>query len=276
MKVWFITGASKGLGLALAKQLLSQGYKVAATSRRLSDLQKALGEQSDSFLPLEADIKHEAQAEAAIARTVEHFGKLDVIVNNAGYGLVGGLEELTDAEARENFNVNVFGSLNVIRKALPYLRAQRSGYIFNISSIGGLSGEFPGFGVYCATKFAVNGLTEALAAEVKEFGIRVTVVEPGYFRTNFPESDSVRLPATEIAEYKAVRDVQRLHTDSINGNQPNDPDKAAVALIQVAEGAEAPLHLVLGGDAYKMAIEKLQSLEQNFRQWESVSASTAY
>jgi NAD(P)-dependent dehydrogenase (short-subunit alcohol dehydrogenase family) len=189
-KVWFVTGASKGLGLSLVKQLLNKGYNVAATSRNVADLEGAVG-KSESFLPLAVNITDEQSVTDAISQTISLFGKIDVVVNNAGYGLVGGLEELSDAEARANFDVNVFGSLNVIRAAMPHLREQKSGHIFNISSIGGFTGNFPGFGIYCATKFAVQGFTESLAAEIKSFGVKATIVSPGYFRTNFLAADSL-------------------------------------------------------------------------------------
>ena len=190
-KVWFITGASQGLGLALTKELLTQGYRVAATSRRKERLVEALGNPTDAFLPLECDLLDEDSIRRTVTTTVAHFGQLDVIVNNAGYGLLGALEEVSDAEARQNFDVNVFGTLNIIRHALPYLRKQHSGHFFNIASVGGFSGGFPGFGVYCATKFAVHGFTEALSEEVKPFGIAATVVSPGYFRTNFLSKSSL-------------------------------------------------------------------------------------
>ena len=172
-KVWLITGASKGLGLALVKKLLALGYCVAATSRNIKKLSEAVGNKDSNFLPLEVDLLNELSVTEAISVTIKKFGKIDVVVNNAGYGLIGTLEELSDEEARKNFDVNVFGSLNVIRKVMPHLRKQKSGTIFNISSIGGFTGNFPGFGIYCATKFAVVGFTESLAAEVKPFGISV-------------------------------------------------------------------------------------------------------
>ncbi|WET51572.1 SDR family oxidoreductase [Chryseobacterium indologenes] len=181
-KVWFVTGASKGLGFELVKKLLSEGFRVAATSRTVESLISVFGEASENFLPLSVNIKDNNDIQSVISTTVKHFGQIDVIVNNAGYGQIGTLEELTDEEARENYAVNVFGTLNVIRNALPYLREQRSGNIFNISSIGGYSANFPGWGIYCSTKFAVAGFTEALAEEVKDFGIHATVVYPGYFR----------------------------------------------------------------------------------------------
>ncbi|WP_332368116.1 SDR family oxidoreductase [Spirosoma telluris] len=224
-KVWFVTGASKGLGLSLVKQLLDQGFKVAATSRNIDDLRRAVNSKSDSFLPLAVDLKAGASVEQSIKATIAHFGRIDVVVNNAGYGLLGSIEELSDQEARENFDVNVFGSLNVIRAVMPHLREQQSGHIFNISSIGGFTGNFPGFGIYCATKFAVEGLSESLAAEAKAFGINVTIVSPGYFRTDFLTATSIGVPSHPIDAYEAVRASQQAHQTQINGNQPGDPKK---------------------------------------------------
>src|SRR6218665_522595 len=222
-KVWFITGASKGLGLELAKKLLAEGFKVAATSRSEEALIKVLGNSSENFLPLEMDLVDEKSVKNAISKTINHFKTIDVLVNNAGYGLLGALEELTDAESRKNFEINVFGLLNVIRNTMPILLANNSGHIFNISSVGGYYGEFPGWGIYCSTKFAVAGLTESLAAEVKSFGVHATIVYPGYFRTDFLKDSSLLLPQNPIADYKEVRQSESAHKDSINENQPGDP-----------------------------------------------------
>lgn len=274
-KVWFITGASKGLGLSLVQQLLAQGYCVAATSRNKEELVKAVGDHDD-FLPLSVDINSEASVQKAIDQTVEHFGQIDIVVNNAGYGLTGSLEELTDAEARKNFDVNVFGTLNVIRKVMPYLRAQQSGHIFNISSIGGFIGTFPGFGIYCATKFAVEGLTESLSTEIKDFGIKATVVAPGYFRTEFLSASSLNVPQNPIEAYTAVRESQAFHQNIMAGNQLGDPDKAALAMIQVAESENPPLHLFLGSDAYELAYNKINSVRQELEDWKAVTVSTAF
>jgi len=275
-KVWFVTGASKGLGLSLVKKLLQQGYRVAATSRNKKDLEKAVGADNDAFLPLTVDLNNEGSVEKGIKSTVDHFGSVDVIVNNAGYGLAGALEELSDAEARQNFDINVFGSLNVIRKALPYLRKQQSGYIFNISSIGGFTGAFPGFGIYCATKFAVQGFTESLSTEVAPFDIKVTIVSPGYFRTNFLEDSSLAVPKNEIADYTNVREVQSVHQNSYNGNQAGDPDKAAAVMIEIAEQKEPPLHLFLGEDAYEFADAKIRSVQQDMNNVRALATSTSY
>ncbi|WP_379091352.1 SDR family oxidoreductase [Pedobacter sp. UC225_65] len=224
-KVWFITGASKGLGLALVKQLLNKGHQVAATSRNATDLNKVIP-ANPNFLALTVDINNEEEVKMAINKSMEQFGHLDVVVNNAGYGLLGSLEELSEEEARKNFNINVFGSLNVIRNVMPHLRAQQSGHIFNISSIGGFTGNFPGWGIYCATKFAVHGLSESLAMEVKPFGVNVTIVSPGYFRTNFLTKDSMNTPKKQLDAYQSVRDSQTAHQDQINGNQAGGSRKS--------------------------------------------------
>jgi NAD(P)-dependent dehydrogenase (short-subunit alcohol dehydrogenase family) len=275
-KVWFITGASKGLGLELTKKLLKEGFKVAATSRSEASLIAVLGSSSESFLPLEMDLVDEKSVKNAIDKTVNHFKTIDVLVNNAGYGLLGALEELTDAEARKNFEVNVFGLLNVIRNTMPILRANQSGHIFNISSVGGYYGEFPGWGIYCSTKFAVAGLTESLAAEIKPFGVHATIVYPGYFRTDFLKDSSLLLPENPIAEYKEVRQSQSAHKEDINENQPGDPVKLAEALIKASEDQNPPLHLFLGEDAFNMANQKIASVQAELEQWKSVSVGTNF
>lgn len=274
-KVWFITGASKGLGLTLVKKLLSSGYNVAATSRSLNDLSNAVGEY-DNFLPLSVDLMSEESVETAVRKTISKFGQLDIVVNNAGYGMIGALEELSDQESRENFDVNVFGSLNVIRKVLPQMRKQQSGHIFNISSIGGFSGNFPGFGIYCATKFAVAGFTESLAAEVQSFGIKATVVEPGYFRTEFLTAGSLAVPKQPIDAYKEVRDSQTAHQNDINNQQPGDPAKGADVIIAVAESENAPLHLFLGHDAYHVANAKIADVQRDMEAWKVLATATNF
>ncbi|TPG62374.1 SDR family NAD(P)-dependent oxidoreductase [Hymenobacter nivis] len=275
-KTWFVTGASKGLGLLLVQQLLAQGYAVAATSRNADDLRRAVGPPSDRFLPLQMNLADEASVGHAIQATVAAFGRLDVVVNNAGYGLLGSLEELTDAETRQNFDVNVFGLLNVLRQATPQLRAQQSGLVFNLSSIGGFAGTFPGFGVYCATKFAVTGLTEAYAAEVARFGIKATVVLPGYFRTEFLSAGSMGTPQHPIAAYQEVRDTQAAHQEQINGQQPGDPAKAVALLIEVSEAAEPPLHLFLGTDAYQLAEQQIAAVQHDMQQWQPQATATDF
>jgi NAD(P)-dependent dehydrogenase (short-subunit alcohol dehydrogenase family) len=275
-KVWFITGASKGLGLTLAMQLLQKGEQVAATSRNISDLENAIGPKTPKFLPLQMDLVNETSVKNAVETAIAAFGKIDYIVNNAGYGLLGAVEELSDSEARQNFDVNVFGSLNVIRQSLPYLRRQQSGHIFNISSIGGYMGDFPGFGIYCATKFAVTAFSESLAIEAKPLGINVTVVLPGYFRTNFLKSGSLLTPVNEIADYKATRDSQEMHQNQIDGNQPGDPVKGANAIIDAANEANPPLHLFLGSDAYAMAKNKIGLMDRELETWKALTTGTDF
>jgi NAD(P)-dependent dehydrogenase (short-subunit alcohol dehydrogenase family) len=274
-KVWLVTGASKGLGLALVKKLLSEGYKVAATSRNLSDLNQAVDANSEQFLPLAVNLTNEDSVQEAVELTVKTFGKIDVVVNNAGYGLLGGIEELTDREARDNFEVNVFGSLNVIRKALPYLRAQKSGHILNVSSIGGFTGAFAGGGIYCATKFAVNGFSETLSAEVAPFGIKVTIVQPGYFRTNFLSAGSLAVPQNQIADYQNVRDTVNFHQNDMDQQQAGDPEKAAAAMISITNEANPPLNLFLGEDAYGLAEKKLAFVQNELETWKELTLSTA-
>jgi NAD(P)-dependent dehydrogenase (short-subunit alcohol dehydrogenase family) len=275
-KVWLITGASKGLGLALAQKVLAQGGRIVATSRKKEELVAALGASDSQFLPLEMQLTDEQSVQAGIEQAVQTFGQIDVVVNNAGYGQIGTLEELSDAEARQNFDVNVFGLLNVIRHAMPHLRKQGRGHIFNIASIGGYIGNFPGWGIYCATKFAVVGLTESLAAESKSFGIHATVVYPGYFRTNFLSKDSVKVPVRPIEAYAEARASQEQHQHQINGNQPNDPEKAAEALIRIAGEENPPVHLFLGPDAYEMVGVKNDIVKQELATWKELTLSTVF
>ncbi|WP_291911878.1 oxidoreductase [Chitinophaga sp. CB10] len=272
-KVWFVTGASKGFGRSIVLQLLAQGQQVAATSRQLAALAPL---SHENLLPLQVDLGDEKSVAAAVQATREKFGRIDVLVNNAGYGLGGALEELSDAESRANFDINVFGLLNTTRQILPVMRAQQAGHVINIASIGGLTGDFPGFGIYCATKFAVVGLTEALAAEVAEFGIHATVVLPGYFRTDFLAAGSIGMPANPIAAYTNVRAALEQHAQVINHNQPGDPEKAAEAIIALASEATPAKHLYLGADAYQLAKDKLNALQEELEQWKEVTVNTGF
>lgn len=272
--IWFITGGSKGMGLRLAQRLANAGAKVAVTSRSKKSL---AGKLSGNVLPLEVDLGDEASVRQAVQQTIAHFGGLHVVVNNAGYGQFGAVEEVSDQEARANFEVNVFGLLNVVRATLPHLRQQRAGHVFNIASIAGITGAFPGFGVYCATKFAVAGLSEGLHADLAGLGVDVTCVYPGYFRTEFLAAGSPAVPAKPIADYKAAHDLVEQHVSGgINGNQPGDPDKLADVLMKVATSATPPLHLVLGSDALGLAEQKVNTLRQALDGHRATSISTDF
>lgn len=275
-KVWLVTGASKGLGLSLVNRLLSEGYKVAATSRDVKKLLSGAGGENKNLLALDVDLVDDRNVSKAIQQVIQKFGTIDVVVNNAGYGQLGTIEELSDEDARENFDINVFGTLNVIRNVMPHFRKKKAGAFFNISSIAGFLGTFPGWGIYNATKFAVAGLTEALSAEVKSFGITATIVYPGYFKTNFLLQGSLSLPSAPIAEYKEARELEVIHREQIVGNQPGDPDKAAIALIQVYNSKIRPLHLFLGKDAFGMANTKIEAIQHDMNIFETVSKSTDF
>ncbi|WP_316741300.1 SDR family oxidoreductase [Pedobacter antarcticus] len=260
-KVWFVTGASKGLGADLIQRLLSEGYQVAATSRKRQALIDLVGEQ-ENFLPLTMDVTSNEDVKRTIQEVIDWFGHIDVVVNNAGYSQIGAVEELAAEEVQKNFDVNVFGPLNVIRNVAPYLREQRSGHIINIASIGGFVGDFPGFGIYCSTKFAMAGYTEALAVEMAPFGIHTTLVYPGYFRTNFLEKDSAMVPANPIEAYANAREVEAQHLNQINGNQPNDPKKAATVFIELSKQERPPVHFFMGVGASEFVKTKVGIIEK--------------
>jgi NAD(P)-dependent dehydrogenase (short-subunit alcohol dehydrogenase family) len=273
-KVWFITGASKGLGLSMAKQLLKTGHKVAATSRNLAELIKAIDFAGDAFLPLEVDLADDASVCDAIDKTTHVFNRIDVVVNNAGYGIGGSIEELTDLETRTSFDVNVFGTLNVIRSVMPQLRKQQSGHIINISSIAGIA-PGAGWAIYGATKFAIIGLSEVLADDVKAFGIKVTVVAPGAFRTSFLTPESLVMAKNPIDAYQSVRESHARY-QKMDGAQAGDPEQAAAVMIAITDMPEPPLHLLLGSDAYNRALAKLQLLDKSYNQWQELTKSTDY
>ncbi|MBW3466929.1 SDR family oxidoreductase [Arthrospiribacter ruber] len=275
-KVWFVTGASKGLGLTLVKKLLANDYPVAATSRNMESLIKEIGDVSGSFLPLEMNLTDNENVKACIADCINHFGGIDVVVNNAGFGLIGTLEELSDQEVKHNYEVNVFGSLNVIRHVAPHFRKQQSGHFFNISSVGGYTGNFPGFGIYCSTKFAMAGFTEALAEEMKAFNVQTTLVYPGYFRTNFLKEGSIQTASNPIPEYKSAREMEQTHLEEINDNQPNDPEKAADVLIALSKKRKPPVHFFMGKDANLFANQKIALIQKEMEEHEALATSTAF
>jgi NAD(P)-dependent dehydrogenase (short-subunit alcohol dehydrogenase family) len=270
-KVWFVTGASKGLGLSLIKMLLKAGYKVAATSRKAEEIIEAININKENLLALTVDITNEESVNQAIAKTTAHFGRLDVVVNNAGYSIYGSVEVLTNEEFRKTIDVNLFGTVNVIRSAMPHLRKQRSGYIFNIASVAGYKG-YGNSPSYAAGKFAIIGLSESLAEEVKPFGIKVTVVAPGFFRTSFLDKGDELVAKNSIDEYHAEALVDRLR--AMNGKQPGDPDKLASALITISKEQNPPVHLVMGPDAYQIIMQKRAAEQEEFEAWKALTLST--
>ena len=274
-KVWYITGSSQGLGLTLVKKLLENDYRVAATSRNAQALKKAVGVvDTGSFLPLAVDLNNVDSIDDSIQQTLAAFGQIDVVVNNAGYGMSGTVEEITEQEIRNIFDVNVMATIDVIKSVLPVMRKQRSGYIINIGSVAGFAGA-PGWAVYSATKAAVAAFTEVLALDVKEFGIKVSVVEPSGFRTGFLTKNSLSYTESRIDGYKAVKDTQRRYLAG-DGKQPGDPEKASAIFIELAESEQPPLHLYLGEDAYNRASGKLAAMTSELQEWKATTISADY
>ncbi|TDB98538.1 oxidoreductase [Actinomadura sp. 7K534] len=269
-RVWLITGCSAGFGRELALAALAAGDRVMATARqpgRLADLVAAGGERVRTA---PVDVTREEQVTAAVARTLAEFGRVDVVVNNAGHGSVGAVEELDLADLRALMEVMFFGAVAVTKAVLPLLRAQRGGAIVQISSMGGQL-SMPGFGAYCAAKFALEGLSEALAAEVAPFGIRVLIVEPGAFRTEFGGRRMHR--SRSIAEYAASTGPTRAAVDGMDGTQPGDPRKAAQAIMQVLDSPDPPLRLALGNDAVDHIGAHHELLRADLTRWEKLSRS---
>lgn len=250
MKTWFITGASRGFGRVWAEAALRRGDRVAATARRVSALEELTGTYGDRVLTLPLDVTDRAAAHAAVARAAETFGRLDVVVNNAGYGLFGMVEETTEEQARAQLETNFFGALWVTQAALPVLRAQRSGHLLQVSSVGGV-GAFPGLGLYHASKWALEGLSEALAAELAPLGPRVTILEPGPYGTDWSGDSAVH--TTPIGAYEPVREARRA---SAGARTPADPAVTAEVVLKLVDAAEPPLRLFLGPYPYAV-VEKL-------------------
>lgn len=275
-KVWFITGASKGIGQLLAQQVLKRGDRVAVTSRTLDSLEAAFGAQSAQMLPLQVDLTSDASMQQGIARTIETFGRIDVVVNNAGYGQQGTVEALLDSELRQNFEVNFFAPVAVLRHALPHLRRQKAGRIINISSIVGFNGGYAGWGSYVSSKFALSGLTETLAAELAELGITATVIYPGPARTDFLSSGSLAIAKNKIDEYKAAQESLDLHLGTYDGHQAGDPEKLATLITRVADAQEPPVHLFAGHIANDLAGQKMQGVSEQMAAWKEVAVATDF
>lgn len=267
--VWFITGTSQGFGRELVHAALQRGDSVVATSRNPDKVTAAFKDAGDRLLAVTMDLNDEAQVSGVMQKAINRFGHIDVLVNNAGYGIIGAVEEASDAEVARVHELNVFGLLRVTRAVLPHFRERRSGHVVNLSSIGGLVG-LPGFGIYNATKFAVEGLSEALATEVAPLGIGVTIVEPGPFRTDFLAS-SLAVTGKTLADYADTAGKTRAGATERNGNQPGDPARAAEAIIQAVTSEHPPLHLLLGRFAYERATAKLEILRKEFETWRDVT-----
>jgi len=272
-KVFFVTGASRGLGAEIVRAALDRGHQVAATARDAAAISKAYPETPANLLALTADVTDPAQLQAAADETVRRFGRIDIVVNNAGYGLVGAVEEVSDEAARDLFDVNVFGVLNTLKATLPVLRKQRSGHVLNLSSVGGFA-TAPGVGLYGATKFALEGLSEALHGELAPLGVRVTIIEPGGFRTDFLNASSLRTEPASIPDYEAGAGPVRQSMATHDGKQAGDPVKAAQAIIDVTEIDEPPLRLQLGADAIARIEAKLDLVRRELDQWKHVALST--
>lgn len=271
-KTWFVTGASAGFGKVFVEEVLARGGRVIATARDPAALAYLADQPAERALVLPLDVTNRIQINEAISAAQE-FGGFDVLVNNAGYGFLGGVEESDDEEIEAQFAVNFFGALNLIRAALPGLRGRGAGYILNISSVAGLRG-YAGAGYYCASKFALEGLSEALAGEVAGFGLRVMLIEPGYFRTDFAGRSmfTTRHPHPDYPVLAARRDQVRAG----DGEQPGDPLLGVRAILTAMEAAEPPLRLTLGPDGYAVTADVSRTRLTEADRWRDISESTSF
>lgn len=268
-RVWFITGASTGFGRILAEQVLAQGDKVVATARKPEQIADLTQNHPETAVALALDVIDSNAVEIAVDSAIRQFGRIDVLVNNAGYGLAGAIEEAVEGEYMPVFETNLFGLVCVTRTVLPHLRKQRSGHIVNLSSIGGLI-AMPGWGYYNASKFAVEGFSEALAGEVAPLGIHVTLIEPGAFRTDFLGRSGVEAHQ-RIADYDETAGKTRQYFHDQAGKQPGDPAKAAAAIIAVVHAENPPRHLVLGKMAFNRMTQRLDQWKQDLEAWRETS-----
>ncbi|SET89047.1 oxidoreductase [Paenibacillus sp. NFR01] len=271
-KVWFITGCSTGFGRELAEQVIGAGYKVTVTARNLSSISALAAGREEQVLTLELDVTKPEQIEHSVAAAVQKFGRVDVLVNNAGIGYFSSVEESVPEEARKMFEINFWGLMNMTNAVLPHMRSQKSGHIINISSIGGLA-SFPSLGYYHATKYAVEGVSESLAKEVAAFNIHVTLIEPSGFRTDWAGRSSAKTMPT-IPEYQQL--IGPMLAGSGSGNEPGDPRKAAEAIIKVVETEQPPLRLLLGNGAYHVAVGKFTTLLQSIEEWKDVTVNADF
>jgi NAD(P)-dependent dehydrogenase (short-subunit alcohol dehydrogenase family) len=271
-KVWFITGISRGFGKALAEALLSGGDVVIGTTR---DGKAPIEDATGRLHTLTLDVTNGDAIKAVVAQAHGLHGRIDVIVNNAGYGLLGSIEEAADDQIENLFSVNFHGTRRVVQAALPYLRKQRSGHIVNITSIAGLA-PGAGSGFYAASKFAVEGLSQSLAQEVAPLGIKVTLVEPGAFRTDFLSEHSIRTRGVGVSDYEKTAGATMKALENMAGEQIGDPERAAAAIIEAVSSPEPPLHLVLGSDAFRRTIDKQTRFAAELERWKDVSLSTDF
>ncbi|SOE95530.1 NADP-dependent 3-hydroxy acid dehydrogenase YdfG [Burkholderia sp. D7] len=272
-KTWFITGASRGLGALIAKAAIQAGDRVVATGRKREDIVKSLGQDNDQLLGVALDVGDAAQANAAVQAAVSRFGGIDVLVNNAGYGHLGFFEENTIQDSQAQFATNLFGVFNVTWAALPVMRSARRGRIFNISSLAGILG-FEVCSLYCASKFALEGFSESLAKEIAPFGLFVTIVEPGPFRTDFLTQESLRFGDNVVADYDDRRERLRSSFEQRNGQQPGDPEKLARAMVELANEAEPPMRFIAGSVAVNAAEAKLAGMQAELNHWRPRSVAT--
>ncbi len=276
MRPWFVTGAGRGLGYEIARYALSRGETVAAAARNLDQIDSAYSATPgypDRVLPVALDVTDEAQAARAVDAAIERFGKIDVLVNNAGRGLLGAVEEANAAEVASVFATNVFGLLNVTRAVLPHMRTARSGHIVNISSMGGFA-QVAGWGIYGATKFAVEGLSESMRAELAPLGIAVTVVEPGSFQTDFLAESSLHTTARQIEDYAPTAGQVRRASLQSSGRQKNDPAKGAAAIFEAVTAPNPPSRFQVGPDAVAMVERKLEFVRAELESWRALASST--
>jgi NAD(P)-dependent dehydrogenase (short-subunit alcohol dehydrogenase family) len=274
-KVWLVTGTSSGFGRELAGAVLEAGDSVVATARRPEQLDDLVARYGDRVRAVRLDVTDKEAVATAVRTATDAFGSLDVVVNNAGYANLGSVEELSDDDFRAQIETNFFGLVNVTKAALPVLRAQRSGHIIQFSSIGGRVGGTPGLGAYQTAKFAVEGYSEVVANEVKHLGIRVTIVEPGGFRTNWSGGAAVAAAAISEDYQPSVGEFLRF-MESYRGAEPGDPALAARALITIARAEEPPLRLLLGSDALDLAREAAIARSEETEKWAELTVSTDY
>lgn len=274
MRTWFITGASRGFGALIAAQALEAGDAVIATARKPEDVTARLGEHPN-LLAVRLDVTRESEAQQAVAEGIERFGRIDVLVNNAGYGILGAVEETSAVEVERIYATNVFGLLSVTRAVLPHMRRQRSGHVINISSLGGYQ-AYMGWGVYGSTKFAVEGITEALHQELAPLGIHATVVEPGFFRTDFLDDQSLVKTALELPDYEETVGAMRRFAHGANHAQPGDPSKLAGAIIGLVDAPNPPQRLPLGSDALARISAKHSLVEAEMAVWKPLTLSTDF